>query len=318
MRKITKEECQKRLREKFPLEPVSILTYEKMSSPITYKCDVCGKEHYLYKASDLFFKKHLCNDCWYGKGKGEKTLIEKDEALKIIQENEDLVFIKFGYNSKLMKNTIQFHCNKCGMTSELQLKFFIKRKKCPGCSYNAKHLTTTGIQARLKDYTLLEEYQGTDTKILVRHNDCGFIWKTTPHNLISGFGCPKCSKRNSKGERKIIDFLTREKIEFSREHKFEWSNDRRYDFYLPEFNLVIEYMGIQHYKEVSFFRTSLEEQKRIDNWKKEQALLNQLDYLAISYENFEQIDNILAQRLSRKESRESPKRKASQVDEDIV
>ena len=55
----------------------------------------------------------------------EKTLIEKDKALKIIQENEDLVFIKFGYNSKLMKNTIQFHCKKCGMTSELQLKFFI-------------------------------------------------------------------------------------------------------------------------------------------------------------------------------------------------
>lgn len=303
--KVTFEECQKCLNEKYPNEPVKLINYTKMSDPVTYECLVCHKEHYLYSGSALFMKKHLCNDCWYSVGNGEKTKEYKDKALKIIDGLNDLEFIEFGYNRKLMKPTIKFKCLKCGLVSELQLVFFLKRTACPGCSYNAKHFTTQGVQNRLPDeYTLLEEYKGTDTKVLVRHEGCGFIWKTTVHGLLSDYRCPKCSKKHSKGEQNIIKWLTENNINFQTEYKFDWSENRRYDFYLPDYKMVIEYMGIQHYKTVKFFQKTLEEQQEIDVWKKEQALLHGFQYFSISYLDYENIENILAQRLSRKESRD--------------
>lgn len=304
--KISFEECQNRLNEKYPNEPVKLIEYTKMSGPVTYECLMCHKQHYLYKCSDLFTKKHLCNNCWYSTGQGEKTKQYKAQALKMINKSNDLEFIEFGYNKKLMKPTIKFKCLNCGLVSELQLIYFIKKASCPGCAYNAKHFTTQGIQNRLPDgYTLLEEYKGTDTKVLVRHEDCGFIWKTTTHGLLSDYRCPKCSKKHSKGEQNIIRWLSEHKINFQAEYKFNWSENRRYDFYLPDYNLLIEYMGIQHYKTVKFFQRTLEEQQKIDNWKKEQALLHGFQYFSISYLDYENIENILAQRLSHKESREN-------------
>ena len=303
--KITFEECQKRLNEKYPDEPIKLINYTKMSDPITYECLICHKEHYLYSGSALFAKKHLCNNCWYSVGNGEKTKEYKNKALKLIKELNNLEFIEFGYNRKLMKPTIKFKCLKCGLVSELQLTFFLKRPACPGCSYNAKHFTTQGIQNRLPDgYTLLEEYKGTDIKTLVRHEECGFIWRTTVHGLLTDYRCPKCSKKHSKGEQNIIKWLTTNNINFQTEYKFDWSENRRYDFYLPDYKLVIEYMGIQHYKTVKFFQKTLKEQQEIDQWKKEQALLHGLQYFSISYLDYENIENILAQRLSRKESRD--------------
>ena len=55
--------------------------------------------------------------------------------------------------------------------------------------------------------------------------------------------------------------------------------------------------------------------------KKQKALENGLDYLEISYTDFDILENILAQRLSRKESREAiPETKGilNTKDEDIV
>ncbi len=306
-RKITFDECQCRLNEQYPNEPVKLIEYTKMSGPVTYECLVCHKRHYLYKCSDLFMKKHLCNDCWYAVGQGAKTKQYQDQSLEIINKSGNLEFIEFGYNKRLMKPTIKFKCINCGLISELQLVYFLKRASCPGCSYNAKHFTTQGIQNRLPEgYTLLEEYKGTDTKVLVRHEDCGFIWKTTIHGLLSDYGCPKCSKKHSKGEQKIIRWLNNNNINFQAEYKFDWSKNRRYDFYLPDHNLLIEYMGIQHYQSVKFFRLTLEEQQKVDLWKKEQALLHGLQYFSISYQDYENIENILAQRLSCNESREVP------------
>lgn len=305
--KISKEKFEERLKNTFSNEKIKIIKYEKISGPCNYQCKKCGEVHQIYKASELLRKKHLCNSCFYGRGKGEVTKKQKEKALEIIKTKK-LSFVSFGYNDKIHKNTIKIQCKKCNGFFEFQLSYFLKNSCCPYCSYNAKHLTTEGIKNRLpEDVTILGTYLGTDVKVLFRHEKCGFIWKTTPHNILSGTGCPKCNKSRSKGEQKIIKWLENNSILYEAEKIFSWSDQKRYDFFLPEEKLIIEYMGIQHYKDVPFFRRSLEEQKKIDKWKREQALLFGLSYLEISYENFENIDNILAQRLSRKESKEIEK-----------
>lgn len=49
-------------------------------------------------------------------------------------------------------------------------------------------------------------------KILTQCQKCGFIWRITPSNLKQGKGCPKCNKKVSKGEQKIINWLNKNQI----------------------------------------------------------------------------------------------------------
>ena len=304
--KISKLDFQIKINELYPEEDIEILDYESASKKGTYKCLSCGKTFQIYKMGDLLRKKHCYNNCNYGPNSGEKTKEKQQLALKLIDKNS-LEFISFGYDSRIFKPTIKFKCLRCGQVQEKQLISFLKHTNCYYCSSSAKKMNFIGLQENIsKSYTLLEEYKGTEVKVLFRHEDCGFIWKTTPHNIVSGCGCPKCAPKRSKGELKIINFLQQKQISFIAEKSFEWSDKKRYDFYLPSYNLLIEYNGIQHYKDIEFHGShQLKQISENDRWKKEQALLHNFSFLEISYEDFSNIETILAQRLSLNGSSES-------------
>jgi hypothetical protein len=81
-------------------------------------------------------------------------------------------------------------------------------------------------------------------KIKVRHLECGFIWKITPSNLKLGKGCPKCNKKISKGEQKIINWLDKNSIEYLSQYPLKIDKHTLFvDFYLPKLDLYIEYNG---------------------------------------------------------------------------
>ncbi len=295
--KMTKKIFQNKINELYPDEEILILDYNKASDPCEYKCLNCGNNFKIYRAGDLLRKKHCCNFCFQGRGHGEKTKLYKEEIISFFKKKNDLTFLEFGYNEKIHKNTVVFLCNNCKNKNSKTILQFKESPFCSYCTYNARKRNEQGLQARLpEDYILLGTYEGNDTKTLFKHK-CGFCWKTTPHNLLSGYGCPKCSKKSSKGEIKIIQFLQKRAIAFEKEKTFAWLNKKRFDFYLPEYNLIIEYMGIQHYKEIAFFG-SLEKIKENDFWKKEQCLKHGLEYLEISYLDFDNIEKILVQRLN--------------------
>lgn len=94
-----------------------------------------------------------------------------------------------------------------------------------------------------------------------------------------------------------MSFLEFNQIDFIKEKIFDWSDNKRYDFFLPKFNLLIEYNGVQHYKEIPNFSLPLEKQQAIDKWKENKAKEFGFDVLVISYLDFDNIENILAQRL---------------------
>lgn len=193
---IKKDNFQKKINELYPDEEIEILNYKNASSPGTYKCLICGNTFSIYKMGDLTRKKHCCNNCFYSKGKGEKTKERQQKILNFMEDDKNnLKFIKFGYNSKIFKNTVEFECKKCGNLSSKQLVQFELHPFCSYCSNKGRNMNTQGFISRLpKGYTLLEDYINTDTKVLFKH-ECGFIWRTTPHNIISGNGCPKCAKK---------------------------------------------------------------------------------------------------------------------------
>ncbi|WP_238861061.1 hypothetical protein [Clostridium sp. YIM B02569] len=42
------------------------------------------------------------------------------------------------------------------------------------------------------------KYIDSKTKILVKHNVCGYTWETSPHSFINGHGCPLCANNLKK------------------------------------------------------------------------------------------------------------------------
>ena len=93
------------------------------------------------------------------------------------------------------------------------------------------------------------KYVNANTEVIIicpKHGE----FKQTPNNHLNCQGCPKC-KNNYKGEIIIRKFLTKNKMNFEEQKKFEDCKDIRclpFDFYIPKYNLCIEHDGIQHFK----------------------------------------------------------------------
>ena len=101
------------------------------------------------------------------------------------------------------------------------------------------------------DYSKVEYINNYTDVVIVcpQHGD----FNQLPYNHIRRAGCPDC-KRISKGEELIHRILERNNISFQREYKIPQAEYKfRYDFYLDEYNLFIEFHGDQHYKPVAYF-----------------------------------------------------------------
>lgn len=108
----------------------------------------------------------------------------------------------------------------------------------------------------------------------------------SPNNHLRGKGCPIC--KSSKGELKVKSFFDFNHIKYIRQHSFfdcMLKKHLRFDFYLPEYNICIEYQGIQHYKPISYFggKTNYDITKIRDNIKKEYCKNNNIKLIEIKY-----------------------------------
>ena len=76
-----------------------------------------------------------------------------------------------------------------------------------------------------------------------------------------------------------------------------------YDFYLPQYNLLIEYQGEQHEKYVKGFHKSkrdFERQQEHDRRKKQYAIDNNIKLLEIWYWDFDNVEDILNKKINHK------------------
>lgn len=121
--------------------------------------------------------------------------------------------------------------------------------------------------------------------------------------LNNNCGCPKCNK--SHGEINIEKYLIKENIKFYSQYTFNsltgvGGRQLSYDFYLPDYNLLIEYQGEQHYRPIDRFGgiQQFEIQEEHDRRKKDYAIENKINLLEISYSNFNNIEQILNKELN--------------------
>ena len=146
-----------------------------------------------------------------------------------------------------------------------------------------------------------------DTKKRVRHHviwecqcDCGEIVERNSDSLIQGdtTSCGKCSQSN--GNTEIENILIQNNIIYEKEKTFPGFVGKnnmpfRFDFYLPDYNRLVEFDGIQHFQERDLFRDSLEKIQYRDNLKNSFAIQHKIDLVRIPYwkQNNITLQNIL-------------------------
>lgn len=101
------------------------------------------------------------------------------------------------------------------------------------------------------DYSLVN-YINNHTKIKIICKKHGIFEQSPDHHLL-GNGCPLCN--NSSNESKVEKLLKEKKIKFEAQKRFLDCRDKRslpFDFYLPDYNICIEYDGQQHFRPTDF------------------------------------------------------------------
>ena len=124
-------------------------------------------------------------------------------------------------------------------------------------------------------------------------------FEQTPFKHLQGQGCPIC--KTSHGERLIAKILDSNRIKYIRQKTFKDCINPKtnyplvYDFDLLELKMLIEFNGMQHYKEINYWHKngrSLENQRERDQIKKDYAISHGYKFLVIKYdENIEEILN---------------------------
>jgi hypothetical protein len=103
------------------------------------------------------------------------------------------------------------------------------------------------------DYSRVK-YKNNKTEVELICLKHGSFFQRPDNHLYLNNGCPMCSQ--SKGENMISDILDKNDIIYETQKKFEGCKYKyllRFDFYLPDYNICIEYNGEQHYESVKYF-----------------------------------------------------------------
>ena len=328
--KLTKEEFIQKAKEihkdKYRYDMVN---YINSTIPVQIYCNEC-QEYFWQTPSAHIYNKQGHEKCC---GHHIRT---KEEFLKECEERYSSVFDFSFVQYKDMSTPVEIVCKTCG-NHFWRLPADLLGKKNWGCPYcNKKHVWTTEEFVQiLKDYfgsayDFSEvEYVNNKTPIKIICPEHGPFYKT-PGNIwiIINSGreilCPYC--RISEGENRIYkdllkigfmdEYITRQKF-YEDLYIFSPIKNRKYflkfDFYLPQYNLCIEYQGEQHYIPVEYWggEEELKKNQEYDLLKKNYCKDNKISLLEIKYDiPLEQIESSLKALLIEKEKEwlEKPKR----------
>lgn len=121
------------------------------------------------------------------------------------------------------------------------------------------------------------------------------------------FRCPECAY--SKGEKRISEYFAFHNILYKPQKTFDGlvglgGGLLSYDFYLPKYNALVEYQGEQHEHYIKGFhstKNNFKKQQEHDKRKKQYATDNNIKLLEIWYWDYDNIEEILKEKLNIKE-----------------
>ena len=265
---------------------------------LEFQCK-CGN-HFFCSWSSIKKTNGLCKEC---------TRLNK--SIKLRKSNEDLqkqIDEIYGKNQFLLLDRnfsrIKIKHLICQNEFELKQTHFISGQGCKFCNYENNDfgaLTNEVFLSRVSHYTndfdFLSKYKNNHTPIIIKCKKCEYIFQQTPcHIYDRGICCGSCN--GSRGEQSIERYLKSNNIKYVMQYRFDGCRHKNllpFDFYLPDYNICIEYQGKQHYEPVEYFggEKSFKTQILRDNIKREYCKNNGIILIEISYKDFKNINQIL-------------------------
>lgn len=261
-------------------------------SPATLHCKVHGD--FIINPHSLFRRRTLCvcKKCSKNDDKYKLAFIEKSKKI----HGDTIDYSKLDMTDKKVKLRCKIHdewfeqdkrnhlmysgCKKCILEkhSLSQDEFIEKSKEVHGDKY---------------DYSKVNYINNKTPVTIICPAHGEFI--QLPYEHMRGKGCNICT--SSKGEQSVHMLFKKLGINYIREYKIKGYN-YRYDFYIPDVNLLIEIDGIHH--ELDVFG---EERSKIikanDIIKDNLAYINAIPLIRVTYLSEPQIMSMLSE-LARK------------------
>lgn len=210
--------------------------------------------------------------CKYCQGSVDKDKDKYNIKLHKVHKNIDLID---EYTN--VDDDLHFICRICGSIF-ISTPHRVLRSSygCPVCAHSQigpspeykNSIWESEFNELFEYYGLTEEQckaimPHSGKKILMKCPICGNIKNISPDAVLrNGFGCRKCSDGISYPEKFMMSLLDQLDVEYTTQYSPSWITDRRYDFYLPDYNCIIETHGLQHYEETNLIKLGVRTLKK--------------------------------------------------------
>lgn len=287
--------------------------YKNHQTKVKCKCLIDNHEWFAYPQNLL--RGHGCPKCSAKQTSKQLLLTHAEFMDKFNSIGNSDVNILSDYTG--WDNSITCSCKVCGNVWGTKASNLLKMSGGTGCPNFRNHPDYIPYNQKSRDEFIGElrkvnpnikvigDYVNTHTPVICSCNKCGKQWSATPSNLLRGTACPQC--RKSKGETIISNILLKLDIQYEYQYTFDECKHIRtlpFDFYLPKYNICLEFDGAQHYKPVNFGGCSNYEadknfrltQKR-DHIKDQFCKSNDITLVRIPYYELENAETIIISKI---------------------
>lgn len=234
-------------------------TFIGLRKPCKFHCNLHDSDFYTQPIYHLNNKFGGCKKC----ESDFKSEIKIKSREKFIEEvinkfgNDRFTFNNTEYKGQSEKTIIT--CKKHGDIEIIPKDFLKTQYGCKKCAYENRFIDIDNLLHRLKEIHG-DTYIYNDISYNGMFNDVEIVckihgkFKQTPHNHLSGQGCPICN--SSKKENIIRELLRKEGIMNIEQKGFDYLksiNPMHLDFYIPSINTAIECQGEQHFRPIDYF-----------------------------------------------------------------
>lgn len=290
--------------------------FKGASSKVLLQCP-CGNEFQTDLSHFRNQNQRQCQTCGRRSSTAKARLSREDLDAKLAEFGCE--YISGEYQNRRSK--IEIRCS-CGHNRHIAMNSVLYQSfsgLCGPCAIRRQHDGTrlsvedVRILMAAKGLTLIStEYENAKTPLKLRCG-CGQEFVSS-YDLIQQKVkkpcCRVCSGRISSGEKAVATWLEENGFAYEREKTFPgcqgpYRQRYRFDFYIPEKNLCIEYDGQGHFKVVNYSgklgqetltRTLWDTQER-DFLKDQFCAENGIDLIRISYDEINDIPEILRDKL---------------------
>lgn len=190
------------------------------------------------------------------------------------------------------------HCGNQFIASAKNLKSG-NTKSCGCTRYNKTHDRFTDLTGKIYNNLLVKKFIEKDGHKYIWQCECllcGKICNVESINIKNGH-TTSCGCRISKKEFEIAQILDQYNIRYQQQKKFIGCKNKkhlRFDFYLPDYGIAVEYDGEFHYNGVENSGNNLSYQQNNDAIKTQYCEDNDIVLLRIPYWDKDNIEAILS------------------------